>query len=252
LVALAGALCCADPRPAAAIPDGQWATQLIEKMAAEEGAGLRQRARLSSAQRFRRAALDDHEVAAPRRARRAARGRHALLRGPHRARGAQVASLSREVPKEMAPAPADTTPPAGLVEEPRAAEPAPQIASLGPSPAVPAKPVDLGGELIRWIASPDCLAQPLKRVLAEVAEQFGPLRVNSTCRSKRHNARVGGAPRSYHLTGSAVDFRVNGHAKAVHAFLRAHQRVGGLKHYGGGLFHIDTGPRRTWASRRRA
>jgi hypothetical protein len=30
----------------------------------------------------------------------------------------------------------------------------------------------------------------------------------------------------------------------VAAYVRS--RVGGFKHYGGGLFHIDTGPRRTW------
>jgi hypothetical protein len=30
------------------------------------------------------------------------------------------------------------------------------------------------------------------------------------------------------------------------AFLRSHGSVGGLKHYGGGLFHIDSGPRRGW------
>ena len=32
----------------------------------------------------------------------------------------------------------------------------------------------------------------------------------------------------------------------VLSFLKANKRVGGLKHYGGGAFHIDTGPRRTW------
>ena len=29
-------------------------------------------------------------------------------------------------------------------------------------------------------------------------------------------------------------------------FLRAQKVVGGYKHYGRGVFHIDTGPRRTW------
>jgi hypothetical protein len=109
----------------------------------------------------------------------------------------------------------------------------------------------LSGGSIRWLASPDCLAAPLRAVLAEVAAEFGPLRVNSTCRSKRHNARVGGAKRSYHLTGNAVDFRVYGSIKEIHAFLSKKRTVGGLKHYGFGVFHIDTGPRRTWASKPR-
>jgi hypothetical protein len=30
------------------------------------------------------------------------------------------------------------------------------------------------------------------------------------------------------------------------AYLRSSGMVGGLKHYGGGLFHIDTGARRSW------
>jgi hypothetical protein len=112
----------------------------------------------------------------------------------------------------------------------------------------PSQLPSLAGESIRWIASPDCLAKPLRAVLAEVAANFGPLRVNSTCRSKRHNAKVGGATRSYHLTGSAVDFRISGAVQPVLDFLTGKRTVGGLKHYGFGVFHIDTGPRRTWAN----
>ena len=63
---------------------------------------------------------------------------------------------------------------------------------------------------------------------------------------------VGGASRSYHLTGDAVDFRIGGNIAAVSKFLLGKKAVGGFKHYGFGLFHIDTGPRRTWASKRRA
>jgi uncharacterized protein YcbK (DUF882 family) len=83
-------------------------------------------------------------------------------------------------------------------------------------------------------------------VVASVAASFGPVTVNSTCRSRRHNARVGGARRSHHLTGNAVDFRVSGNWRGVWAFLRSSGLVGGLKHYGRGLFHIDTGARRSW------
>jgi hypothetical protein len=112
----------------------------------------------------------------------------------------------------------------------------------------PATLPSLSGETIRWIASPDCLAKPLRDVLAEVAANFGPLRVNSTCRSKAHNARVGGAKRSYHLTGNAVDFRISGAVQPVLDFLTGKRTVGGLTHYGFGIFHIDTGPRRTWGN----
>jgi uncharacterized protein YcbK (DUF882 family) len=79
-----------------------------------------------------------------------------------------------------------------------------------------------------------------------VASMFGGVTVNSTCRSRGHNRRVGGASHSHHLTGNAVDFRVRGNWRGVWAFLRSSGGVGGMKHYGGGLFHIDTGARRSW------
>jgi Peptidase M15 len=103
------------------------------------------------------------------------------------------------------------------------------------------------GWSIHWRASSGCLADPLRAVLKLVADVFGPLTVNSTCRSRQHNARVGGAPRSYHLTGNAVDFRVRDRYREVHGFLSRMRSVGGLTHYGSGVFHIDTGPRRSWA-----
>jgi hypothetical protein len=99
---------------------------------------------------------------------------------------------------------------------------------------------------IHWRASASCLAAPLRDVLALVAAEFGALTVNSTCRSPAHNARVGGAPRSYHLGGNAVDFRVRSHFDEVLRFLARMRSVGGLTHYGSGVFHIDTGPRRSW------
>ena len=128
------------------------------------------------------------------------------------------------------------------------ATPVPEQKAAGLDPLDPAKLPPLSRSGIEWRASADCLAAPLRDVLADLTANFGPFRVNSTCRSKRHNARVGGAPRSYHLTGNAVDFRISADARDVLAFLAKKRTVGGLKHYGGGVFHIDTGPRRTWAN----
>ena len=96
-----------------------------------------------------------------------------------------------------------------------------------------------------WKASSGCLNATLRGVVGEVARRFGPVTVNSTCRSAWHNAAVGGAHRSYHIGGNAVDFSVRRSAQAVHAFLRKQKSVGGLKFYGT-HFHVDTGPRRTW------
>jgi Peptidase M15 len=123
-----------------------------------------------------------------------------------------------------------------------------RLASLGPTlpePGLGPSALEPGWG-IHWRASASCLAGPLRAVLDRVAAEFGPLTVNSTCRSPQHNARVGGAPRSYHLTGKAVDFRVHSQFGEVLAFLKRIRTVGGVSHYGNGVFHIDTGPRRSW------
>ena len=104
----------------------------------------------------------------------------------------------------------------------------------------------LSGGGVRWVASSGCLDGALKSVVYQVASNFGPVTVNSTCRSKGRNRAVGGAGKSHHLSGNAVDFRVHGNVRGVYAFLKSSGSVGGLKHYGGGLFHIDTGARRSW------
>lgn len=98
---------------------------------------------------------------------------------------------------------------------------------------------------ITWQASAGCVPGQLQGVLSSLVSTFGAVTVTSTCRSTASNRAAGGAKRSYHLSGEAVDFRVRGaNNGAVYAFLSSNGSVGGLKHYGGGLFHIDTGPRR--------
>jgi Peptidase M15 len=99
---------------------------------------------------------------------------------------------------------------------------------------------------ITWQASSSCVPATLRGVLADLVGNFGPVIVTSTCRGRAQNRAAGGAGHSYHLSGEAVDFRVSGSASAVQAFLSSSNNVGGHKHYGGGLYHIDTGPRRSW------
>lgn len=120
-----------------------------------------------------------------------------------------------------------------------------KVAALSPA-YVPKPKESLSGGGIRWAASSGCLNGTLKSVIYQVAAKYGPITVNSTCRSKKRNARVGGARKSHHLAGNAVDFRVHGNYGGAWAYLKSHGSVGGRKHYGGGLFHIDTGPRRSW------
>jgi hypothetical protein len=97
---------------------------------------------------------------------------------------------------------------------------------------------------IKWAASSRCIPGRLHAAINHVARNYGRVRVNSTCRSPRHNRRVGGARHSYHLLGRAADIRVFGNIRAAARYLR--RSAGGYKHYGGGLFHIDTGPKRSW------
>lgn len=129
----------------------------------------------------------------------------------------------------------------------RVTKPKVRVASLGraglPSLAAPRPSLSGGG--IAWRANSGCLASNLRSIVSSVAANYGAVTVNSTCRSARHNRRVGGARKSWHLTGNAVDFRV---ATSAVGRLFAHLRgmVGGIKHYGGGRFHIDNGPKRTF------
>lgn len=120
-----------------------------------------------------------------------------------------------------------------------------KVAALSPA-YVPKPQESLSGGGVRWAASSGCLNGALKSIVYQVAAKFGSVTVNSTCRSKKRNARVGGARKSQHLHGNAVDFRVHSNHRAVYAYLKSLGSVGGYKHYGGGLFHIDTGVRRTW------
>jgi hypothetical protein len=119
-----------------------------------------------------------------------------------------------------------------------------QVASLGGGASSPApRQRSLGGGGgINWIASSSCLNGTLRGIVSHVAANFGAVTVNSTCRSSERNRSVGGAPKSFHLSGDAVDFRVHGNVSGAVAYLSG--RSGGYKHMGGGLFHVDTGPTR--------
>lgn len=104
-----------------------------------------------------------------------------------------------------------------------------------------------GGRIVPRATAPmACVPGSLKAVLARVADRFGEVSVESTRRGHTHNRRAGGARKSLHLSCRAVDFRVRGRTKGLHAFLRAQPEVGGFKVYRGGIIHIDDGDRRRW------
>jgi len=234
--------------PAAAFVDGEdWANSLIHRVSAEHGAvrprpGPRDAGALGRSLRLERVPRRERQASFGHRGDRRLGGRPARAEaGAWRARAPERhASLGPTVMPRAAPREAGHRHGGRRLGT--------MLASLGRDILqwVPHAPPPVTGAPIRWVAAADCLAGGLRSVLVELATTFGPLVVNSTCRSRAHNAKVGGAKRSFHLTGNAVDFRVPGNPRPVLAFLRARKDVGGLKHYGGGVFHVDSGPRRTW------
>lgn len=91
-----------------------------------------------------------------------------------------------------------------------------------------------------------CLPGGLLDVVAEVADKFGAVSVESTHRSAGQNRRAGGVRHSLHLSCRALDFRVRTRTRGVMAYLRSRPEVGGLKIYRNGIIHIDNGQHRSW------
>ena len=77
-----------------------------------------------------------------------------------------------------------------------------------------------------------------------------PLIIRSAYRSPEHNRRVGGAPRSKHMDGTAFDIAMANHDPV--AFEAAAREVGflGFGYYPrSGFMHIDLGPARSWGEK---
>lgn len=81
-----------------------------------------------------------------------------------------------------------------------------------------------------------------------------PLVITSAFRTPKHNAAVGGAPKSKHLTGQAFDVRMHQYADAAVVSFIYYATKAGFTGFGIYLdrpvrfIHIDTGPTRTWQS----
>lgn len=89
----------------------------------------------------------------------------------------------------------------------------------------------------------------LARELQKARNQIGrPFQVNSWYRPPAVNAAVGGASRSYHLTGRAADLEVAGYSGRQVANAVFSWWPGGIGIYRNlpNVVHLDIGPRRTW------
>ena len=73
------------------------------------------------------------------------------------------------------------------------------------------------------------------------------LKINSGCRCPKHNAAVGGAPHSEHLTGDAADIKAAGKSP-LELYLAAEQVTcfahGGIGIYLADFIHVDIRPAR--------
>lgn len=158
-------------------------------------------------------------------------------------------------PEQIDPPPGAEAPTPALIQLALLLPPRPEPRPDGPSVA-PAKPEVSPAEQriarlrqkihFQRATREDCLPRALVNVIYEIAEKFGDVRIISTHRSPRHNARVGGASKSFHLECRAIDFAVAGSHKGLVEFVRNRREVGGFKRYPHGFLHIDNGPRRTW------
>jgi len=71
-----------------------------------------------------------------------------------------------------------------------------------------------------------------------------PIKINSGYRTIGHNARIGGAPNSYHTKGMAADLS----GRDLDAIYQAARQIGMMarKYTEKGFVHVDVGPERNW------
>jgi peptidase M15-like protein len=89
----------------------------------------------------------------------------------------------------------------------------------------------------------------LVNLLFDVERHFRkPVTIISGCRSYKHNRRVGGARKSYHLRCMAADIEVAGVSESrVLRFVSKMPGRGGVGTYcRNSMVHVDVGPRRNW------
>lgn len=85
----------------------------------------------------------------------------------------------------------------------------------------------------------DCLPEPLRRILADVASAFGEVTLVSTEILNTGNHYLGSARHRFHQDCEAVDFRVAGDPREVVRWLRGRPDVGGVASYRNGVIHVD-------------
>ncbi|WP_134496275.1 YcbK family protein [Microvirga pakistanensis] len=159
----------------------------------------------------------------------------------------KVRAKARAVPTTLPKVEYTSLPSGDRITDPATTGSLPDAGTLGTrGPAGFTSLVSRGTIKLRAAAPTQCLPGNLLAVIADVAEKFGPVSIESTHRSKSRNWRAGGARHSLHLSCRALDFRVKARARGIMAYLGSRPEVGGLKMYRNGIIHIDNGERRSW------
>lgn len=75
-----------------------------------------------------------------------------------------------------------------------------------------------------------------------------PVHVHCGFRCVDHNTKVGGAKKSYHLSGMAADIHVEGYTSEALASILRRIHIGGVGVYPWGV-HVDVGPKREFTGK---
>jgi uncharacterized protein YcbK (DUF882 family) len=81
----------------------------------------------------------------------------------------------------------------------------------------------------------------VQNVLQKIREHFAkPVKIISAYRSEKHNAKVGGAKSSFHLSGRAFDIQIKGIKPSEIAVFAQSLGVDGIIIYDKGFCHLDS------------
>jgi hypothetical protein len=173
--------------------------------------------------------------------------------------GASVTPRALELPRPAATAAAPVQAVLPTSREASAPEGPAVTASLSPAAppsrpaASPAPQSSIGGAVkTDAAAATDCLPDPLRAVLADVAARFGGVAVVSTHKLNTTNHSAGSIRATLHHDCKAVDIRPDRtRIEEIKTYLRTRREVNGIESYRNGIIHIDVSGTAIAASRPR-